>query len=601
MRCDLRPICEKPAYVEAVCKALSDLSFDRLPIFTHRKLSEGRLELNFICHQRTGTSRFFYDMVTQWLVPDGRIDVSAMCAFDFTLPQTGDQRYTLAQLVLEVTDQDLETVQRNIPNLERELSIGAESNYKASRILEVKGVGTDDKTCLVQQCVADMVRRRPTIFGTELFVEMQQLSVMSSASFRQERNHRHLTRLIGIFYHFRRQIRQRIREQATHRHMEVKVIRSQLRNGRRILGVVVAVNLLCESELFRCRHLLAAIRNHLPKAQPIKESFLALPARDDGIHLLYLEVEGGFSNEQINALQRGLVDNLKGCVEQRMHMVFMPRNDEEIMRHILTLSNQVKLPRDLPCIIISFAQQTEVELCFNVVLVRVMRSGTLPLQALVRSRGSSMRSVVDTRRVVGYVRKRYAKEAAVLRIYLRKAEFLRQDHSLDLYRARQAVVGELERLFGDFRDYYGGMIAKQQGLLEELKGNVGPIESRHELLLENFFHSITPAVMRTIVAPSELLRLFQMLLDALEMEGTHFLTHTNGVTLGVVVGPDFSLRTRVWPAVDQLQFASGQLARFEVKTSDAVALGFILRSGPSAPLVNAVEEALEIEHLEATG
>ena len=114
------------------------------------------------------------------------------------------------------------------------------------------------------------------------------------------------------------------------------------------------------------------------------------------------------------------------------------------------------------------------------------------------------------------IRPKYPKEANVFRVKIEKAQFFRADHSLDLYKARHAVVFELARILGEFRDYNGGLITKQNELFCSLKNMLGKIGVQHSFLLENFFYSLNPAVMRNILEPFPLKTLFTMLLESLE-------------------------------------------------------------------------------------
>ena len=82
---------------------------------------------------------------------------------------------------------------------------------------------------------------------------------------------------------------------------------------------------------------------------------------------------------------------------------------------------------------------------------------------------SSLQYIHDHTKNVGTLRKKYQKEVTVFRVKLPKEGFLRRDHTIDLYKARQTVVGELSLVVGEFRDFNGGMITKQNELLSSLK------------------------------------------------------------------------------------------------------------------------------------
>src|SRR5262249_49375099 len=136
-------------------------------------------------------------------------------------------------------------------------------------------------------------------------------------------------------------------------------------------------------------------------------------------------------------------------------------------RNILALSKQIRYLRDIPQVIISFEEQTDRNLIFRIIYVRLLLEEKKPLG--LNDNSTFLRFMPERTKVVGYLRKKYEKEATVFRVKFAKDSFLRGDHSIDLYKARQALVNELNRLFGEFRDFNGGMIAKQNELLTEVK------------------------------------------------------------------------------------------------------------------------------------
>lgn len=221
-------------------------------------------------------------------------------------------------------------------------------------------------------------------------------------------------------------------------------------------------------------------------------------------------------------LRRELPTDLKDRIEHLMHPVFMPRNEEEIMRNILSLSNQIKYLHDLPQVIISFDQQTYADVFFTVILVRVRTPGSPSIQDIFqpqekgRQYNGTLEYIHDRSKTIGFLRKKYTKEATVFGVKLSKNQFLRRDHSIDLNKARQAVVIELVSAIGEVRDFNGGMISKQHELLCLVKEQLGNNVKYSDLLLENFFYSLTPDVMRTVLDPKILKTLFLLLLESIE-------------------------------------------------------------------------------------
>ena len=84
-------------------------------------------------------------------------------------------------------------------------------------------------------------------------------------------------------------------------------------------------------------------------------------------------------------------------------------------------------------------------------------------------------------------------EAHIFHLHLpREASLLRSDGSLDFYAARQKVASLITKAIGEFRDYNGGIIIKQQELLQKFKECFPEIAESDPELMETFFYAITP-------------------------------------------------------------------------------------------------------------
>lgn len=124
---------------------------------------------------------------------------------------------------------------------------------------------------------------------------------------------------------------------------------------------------------------------------------------------------------------------------------------------------------------------------------------------------------------MGMVRKKYPKEGAILRLLLPIDPFVRADQSVDLVRARSYVLGELEQILGEVRDFNGGMIAKSNEAYSRVLDILGSHATKHSLLIENIFHSTTPAFMRAVVPPQVFQTLLLMILKPREREMTYLI------------------------------------------------------------------------------
>jgi hypothetical protein len=506
-------------------KALHEL----LPLLTSYVWSEKPLKMSFfvLSKYRSNAFRFFFEMISHWLIPGKRLNVLMIYAADFNFPEFGSTVYTACEMMIQVQSaEEYSQIMRNLPIIETEIRLGMQSSFYSRRILEVKGLSADEKTALIQEHIAAIAERLPTEFDQDVLTEMQHVLVMCRDDFKAARDCRLLSRIITVHYLFRKNLRESVKIAPTQRHLSLKFIKSVIDTvdgPKKVLGMLVGINFLKDKEVFEQKHLMNAIRAHIPDVQVIENSFFANRRGTEHICTFYLEIEkeggGDFTSKEIQLLRQELPSHLKDSIEHLMHPVFMPRNEEEIMRNILSLGNQIKYLRDIPQVYISFDEQTHANLFFTVILVRVLKPNEehVSIQDMFKEKGSFFNYIHDRSKTIGYLRKKYPKEATVFRAKALKEQFLRRDHSINLYEARQAVVLELLKVVGDFRDFNGGIISKQTELVTSVKSLLEGRLKHHDLLLENFFYSLNPVIMRTVLQPEAFKTLFNMLLDAIPL------------------------------------------------------------------------------------
>ncbi len=500
-----------------------------LPLIEWTPLKKPPFYLSFFlcCPFRQNAFRFFQEMICRWLIPGTGIDAFLQFAINFYIPDLCNTQYLAGQVVVNIeTLKELELVEKNLPILETEIRLGMQSAYQANRILEIKGLSSDEKTGMIQENIAMLVKHRPQDFDYDLFSEMQHLLVFCKEEFKHPRSYKHMSRLICFFYLFRKALMHSSEAFPERRFVSVKLIRVTLLQHnvkRRVLGVVIGLSFLRENEIFTQRHILKAIKSYIPNTRVIKGSFFKNASRHNPTCLAYLEVEkedeSPFTIDETSGLKEELPHAIGECIEKSYNLIFMPQNEEEVFRGILALSNQLTYMRDLPQAMISFEKQTESHLEFLVIVVRIVKPASIPIQDLFETRPTFLHFIPDRIKVVGLLRKKYRKEANVFRLQAKKDHYLRHDHSVDLYKARSEVAEELARIVGEFRDFNGGTISKENELFANLRKLVGKKGQEHAFLLENFFYSLGPAVMRSVLKPVPLKKLFFMLLEAAHFEG----------------------------------------------------------------------------------
>lgn len=517
-------------------------------------------------------------MLSRWLIPGRRLEVSLHFAMDF-------EGCTICEMVLNFQNRgDLVRARHHFSFLEREILLGVESPYHATKILEMKGLSLDEKTAMIQERLAGLVDRFPKMFDYDLFEEMQQFLISSKGEFKAVRRTKELTRLIFTLYSFRKRLEKEVEAAPHKRHLCLKFRPLLLHTPfglKEVLSIYVGLNFLKGHELFEERHFLSSLSHVMPRVQSIPSSYYVSEG-DEAIQTFYIEVEKDtqhpFTKEEITQLKSHLGKEIRSRVEQLVPPVFMPRNEEEVMRNIVLLTAQLRYLRDIPQMIISFDEQTDQELCFTVILVRLIGPDSLPIKELFK--GSTLEEALSIERVkmVGRLRRKHPKEATVMRVCLPAAQFLREDFSLDLLSARIQLVSEIEQVLGEVRDYNGGMISKQSENFNLLKKALGKEAERDALLLQNFFHSIYPASFSTTLDPMQLKILFSMLLESMESprEMAKLQSKKGDDALFIMIKlHDFSLRQKIFSQIEQLNLPSSELCSVHMQIFDAFYVGFL--------------------------
>lgn len=573
-----------------ICEQLKYL----LPLFKFSQLKGVPNHISFyvLCKLRPSAFKFFFELITRWLVPGKRLEALLLNASEFAVPGLGSEHFTICEVMIHVTDEeDLQAIRRNLPMIETEIKLGMQSAYYARRILESKGISSGEKTAILQAYMAYLIKRLPGMLDQSIFTEMQQLLVITNDLFKKERESRHLSRIIASHFLFRKKLKAALKSQVDKRHLFVKIFKANIKKRpteKPVLGIIIGMNFLKDKEVFDERHLLRAVQNILPQVHLVEGSCYESKQSKEELCLLYLEVEKEdlqtFNTAEINKLRRELGSELRERIEQLMHPIFMPRNDEEVMRNILSLADQLKFLQDTPQVFITFDEQTHTHLFFTIILVRVLKKGSHTIQEHFRLEETFLEYIHDFCKTVGFLRKKYPKEATVFRVRLPKEMFLRNDHSIDLYKARQVVVSELSKVIGEVRDYNGGMITKQNEQLQMLRTMLAEAGVLNEFLIENFFYSLSPAVMRSVHDPQILKNFFLFIYELIElgipMEDGHFMKvrRESDIVYVIICVEDAAVKLMLDQAILNLNVTSTELASITLKAHDAICIGYLYYS-----------------------
>lgn len=468
---------------------------------------------------------FFQELISYSLVPGHPLRILSSRNVTFK-PPAQSRFFFFSEILVHIEkEKQLELIEKNLPSLAEEIRLGSLAVPHSRYLLEMKRVGFASKNSYVYERILALMQRYPKQFQHDIFNETQRFLVLCRDDFRKLRPVRHLARIISSFYLFRKTLEQDVKVFPSKRHLYLKLMQTPLFYPfglKRVLGMTIALNSLREYECFEQRHILRAISRIVPGVRTKKDSFLTHKDDEHGILTVYIEAEKtrgeDFTLDELKELKQKLPAELKNSIEYLTPSLFVPRNEEELYRNIVSLSQELRYVHDLPQAIISFQEQRYDLLKFNVILLRLLTKKSQPLQELVQGLPPEVHFLSERVAQLGMLRKKYTKEANVFSLEIASHLFLRKNHSVDLVRARQYVVKVLEMLVGPFRDFNGGFLHKQNEQLESIQRELGEEGKAHELLLENLFYSLTPSIMQTLISPESGKQLCSLFLKMLEVD-----------------------------------------------------------------------------------
>ncbi|MBS0604683.1 MAG: hypothetical protein JSS60_06570 [Verrucomicrobia bacterium] len=593
------------------------------------------LSVSLLCHSdlTSGVGRYLCDILARWLIPGKFINICSVRSLNFSFISYPQQPLYFHQVLLDVeNDQQLNIIKNNRENLSKEIRLSIMAVRHARHVVSVKKLSSEQKKAIIEENIASVIspplktqghslfdqmhsfwvhlsaedkikqiqeqfspylENRPKIFDGSIFQEIKHSILLFGDKFTGMRDLRHLSRLISYQYLFRKTLMREIMEAPEERHLSIKVLRTQISSsgselgGARVLGILGAMNVLRENELFEERHIEEAMTHCIPYVRKVENSFVLDRRSHDPIRLFYIEIEkmdgSTFSLDEIKELKKNLPHELKENVESVLHPVLMPRNEEEIMRNIFLLSQQLKYINDLPQVIISFNAQTEHSLQFTVILLRILRDEDLSLPQIFAASGTELKIEELEVKKVGLLRKRYPKEANVFKISLDKKKFLRRDFTIDLFKARQELSLELSTVFKGIRDFNGGILSKQQEVFQALRGLIKETTAHNDFLLENFFYSITPPLRQTLIAPTSLQTLFSLMQEAFDADykKENFFLKARfepDQVLTMAASPLSSIKEELFSLLVKLKIPSSELSCTTVNAYGISCFGYIYQN-----------------------
>jgi hypothetical protein len=558
------------------------------------KEADEMVEISIDATYNKESLKFFVEMCANWIVPGKHLHIKKIHA------EREDLKIHLKAEILPRNEEERLQILENYTILEEEIKLGASSSYHAKKILELKGLLLEEKDALVQSFIQDRVFKFVNHFDSDLFSLMQKYLVMVREDYKQARSYELLSRVICNAYLILDNLKNFTEISPNQRHFYLKLIPVQAQTpfGKKmVLGSFVAMNFLKENEMLEDKHLIRAVKKHFPDARLIEGSYFFQREDDTLIFYVEFEKEDSFSSSEISFLKSELKDEVKASIETLVSPIFMPRNEEEVMKYVVTLSKQVTMLKDLPQIVILFQEQTNDALLFTLLVVRPLLNESANIHRVLEMGEQFLKNnyifsdAIDYRiekvRHAGFIRKKVYKEASQIRIALKKKDFMRLDFVVDLYKARQVIVSWIESYLGNVRDYNGGMISKQMEKFLEFQEKYLHKGFKEEKRLSNFFHSLYPIELRVSTSVIALQKLYDLMVKWVENRDS-FILHEDDLALYLCT----SEKIEVLESVESLKIPSIRLLQLRLTLDGKAIIGYIFFS----------EDALEKDRfLSATG
>lgn len=339
---------------------------------------------------------------------------------------------------------------------------------------------------------------------------------LAKKKYLDHREARHLTRLILSIYQIQKKLISSSTLFSSSRHLFVRWMPTNLMfpfSSKPVLGCLIGFNIMDRCELFDEENILFSLQKHFPNLQLVKESYYKHSSPNENIRICYFEIEKKdgvpFSLQEKKFIYSNFQNKIKNSIQRLIPSMFMKLNQEEIYKNILILSQEITSINDLPQVYITLDQHTGKEIAFHITMVQVSPFHRFSFHERILECPIILERILPVKNFEGH-----QIEAALFKLLLPyEASLIRSDGSLDFYAARQKVTHLLTLAIGEFRDYNGGLLIKQQELLFSFKEILPDFANEDPELIETFFHALVPLEKQALLDPVVLSVLYTLFIQ----------------------------------------------------------------------------------------
>jgi oligopeptide transport system substrate-binding protein len=362
------------------------------------------------------------------------------------------------------------------------------------------------------------IARFPQSTDNSIYSDLFLFYLIASRKYLDHRNSAHLFRVVLATNLMQKKLLRKTTLLPNERHLEVRLVSIALQfpfSSKPVLGCLIGFNVMDRYELFDEENIVLALQKHLPipHLRLVKESSYHHTSQHKNLKIFYFEIEKKdatpFSLNEKILLNDYLTQKVSNSIQKLSPSIYMGLNEEEVYKNILVLSQEIQSQEDIPQACIHLDQQTGTEIVFRITLVHISPFHRFSLKDCFYNTKFVSEKIITVRHIDSH-----PIEAHIFQIHLpRDSSLLRSDGSLNYYIARQKVAALITAAIGEFRDYNGGIIIKQQELLQDFKERFPGITQDDHELLETFFYALTPLEKQAVLHQDILETLFKYFLE----------------------------------------------------------------------------------------
>lgn len=498
-------------------ESLTEANVERfLPIVSFLQKDQDAFVIKTMSEFAFSQSKFIYEFIYSEVEAFSLLDFESFCVLPYRFYELDTKKYMVTETTLSIKEFDeMDACYGFVKGLQKQLRLGLKSVFYARMCLEMKGGLADTKLSMVQERIMGYIHRFPTIYEYDLIPMMNEFMKSSHELFTKNRMAKDLSRVVMTLYLLSRKMKEPKKVRSQVRSIHVKSRRffvEELFGRKKVLGVMIGVSYLNENERLGKNHLIKAVRKFIPKAIMVEGSFKKISKEGESSHLFYLEVEkkeGVISSLEARHLEENLAKYLEMHIQKFARKIFMPQNTEEVIKYTVALSKELKEKTDIPQVAVLFDSQTNDELIFTVIIVRAkLKNDCSAFDIFMKGDEKKYDFKFNHVRMLGEF-----KEGIEISYQMKVSAFLREDYSVDIYKARARVIFDLQKRFGAVRDYNGGMLEKQGGVLSDYQAMLKRKGIKNGVLIENFFYAINPPELRSIISKDDFCEFFMTFYD----------------------------------------------------------------------------------------